>query len=122
MDERLAPFFAVNRGLLDEGRGLAANLFDRSAHPANDQLGAFRNAGDGGDEANVLLDVRERMGASASTGQPALRMASSDSLRYGTDAITRSGRSGSSSSALVDHESWTTAIGRWRSAGKASRQ
>src|SRR5271170_7720133 len=61
-------------------------------------------------------------GASASTGQPDLRMAVSDSWRYGTEAITRSARTGKSSSALVDQESWTTGKECSRRVGTASRQ
>jgi len=59
VDEGLAPFFAVDDGGVGAGCAAVARGFDGGLHFCDEGVGFWLRVDDGGDEADVFVDVGE---------------------------------------------------------------
>ena len=78
MNERLAPLLAIYAGRVGCCCRVKANGLDAGGEFGDQLFGAIGGVNDGADQADVSENVG---GASGNTGQPARRMAASDSMR-----------------------------------------
>ena len=122
MNQRLAPFFAIDAWTLGDGLGLKANGVNGRGEFGDQVVGTIGSMDDGADEANVREDVSEGVRGQRQHGTAGAENGGQRFHAVGTEAITRSGSTASNSSMVEDQESAMIFRLRSASSGKASTQ
>jgi hypothetical protein len=86
VDQRLAPFFAVDDRCLGTAFAATTRGFDGELHLGDEGFGLRLCIDDGGDEASVLVDVGERVGSEGEDGEAGL-----EDCGEGLDAVGNAG-------------------------------
>ena len=86
MDQRLAPFFAVDDWRLGTAFAATTRGFDGELHLGDEGFGLGLCIDDGGDQANVLVDVGEGAGGEGEDGEARL-----EDCDEGLDAVGDAG-------------------------------